>query len=103
MLSDQIKPILQKEAEFGFPGWVFGQRSYVLLPNGHILAVYNDPQAAGAGLAVVNTEQSTLTRLNTGLTSFDRLNVAEVDGKLTVVTVASSASKAQALVMLQVG
>lgn len=35
-------------AEFGFPPWLFGMHSYEVLAGGSaILAVYNDPSAAG--------------------------------------------------------
>lgn len=57
---------------------------------------------------MIDTAASTITPLNTGgYTSFGRLAVTgagltDPEGELTVVTVAGSATKAQAVVMLQV-
>lgn len=63
---------------------------------------------AGSQLGVIDTATSKLTPLDTGFTSYGRLAVtgtglADAEGDLTVVTVAGSASKAGAVVMLQVG
>jgi hypothetical protein len=32
--SGQVSPVLQLDAEFGGPAWVFGMRSYQILPDG---------------------------------------------------------------------
>jgi hypothetical protein len=62
---------------------------------------------AGTQLGVIDTTSSKLTALNTGYSSFGRLAVTgpglgDAEGDITVVTVAGSASKAGAVVMLQV-
>lgn len=61
----------------------------------------------GSQLGLIDTTTSQLTPLATGFTSFGRLAVtgpglADSQGELTVVTVAGSATKGQAVVMLQV-
>lgn len=61
----------------------------------------------GSQLGVIDTPTSQLTQLDTGFTAFGRLAVtgpglADAEGEITVVTVAGSASKAGAVVMLQV-
>jgi hypothetical protein len=62
----------------------------------------------GTQLGLIDTATSQLTPLATGYSSFGRLAVtgpglSDPQGGLTLVTVAGSASKAQAVVMLQVG
>jgi hypothetical protein len=57
---------------------------------------------AGSQLGVIDTTTSSLTRLNTGYSSYGKLAVLQSSDGLTVVTVAGSPSKAQALVKLQV-
>ncbi len=43
--------VLEKDADFGFPQWLFGNHSYELIGDSHILAVYKDPAVpGGAGL-----------------------------------------------------
>lgn len=66
-----------------------------------------NPFKTGSQLGVIDTSTSQLTPLDTGFTSFGRLAVtgaglSDAEGDLTVVTVAGSASKAGAVVMLQV-
>lgn len=56
---------------------------------------------------MIDTSSSKLTPLDTGYSSFGRLAVtgaglSDAEGDITVVTVAGSASKAGAVVMLQV-
>jgi hypothetical protein len=44
----QATPVLRKDAEFGFPPWLFGMHSYEVLAGGKaVLAVFDDPAAAG--------------------------------------------------------
>lgn len=40
LLGVQVKPLLNIEAEFAPPAWMFGGRSYQPLPGGAFLAVY---------------------------------------------------------------
>jgi hypothetical protein len=66
------------------------------------------PHPTGTQLGLIDTSTSQLTPLATGYSSFGRLAVtgpglADPKGSLTLVTVAGSASKAGAVVMLQVG
>jgi hypothetical protein len=57
---------------------------------------------AGSQLGVIDTVTSSLTRLSTGYSSYRKLAVLQSSDGLTVVTLAGSPSKAQALVKLQV-
>jgi len=61
----------------------------------------------GSQLGVIDTTTSQLTPLDTGYTSFSKLAVSgpgltDPQGDITLVTVAGSASKASAVVMLKV-
>jgi hypothetical protein len=58
--------------------------------------------AAGSQLGVIDTATSSLTRISTGYCSYGKLAVLQSSEGLTVVTVAGSPSKPQALVKLQV-
>jgi hypothetical protein len=63
---------------------------------------------AGTQLGVIDTTSSKLTALDTGYSSYGRLAVtgpglSDAEGDITLVTVGGSASKAGAVVMLQVG
>jgi hypothetical protein len=62
---------------------------------------------SGSQLGLIETSSSKLTPLATGFTSFGRLAVtgpglSDPQGEITVVTVAGSATKSSAVVMLQV-
>lgn len=95
-------------AEFGSPPWLFGLHSYEVIAGGAaILAVFSDPAAPGSQLGVIDIKSKSLTRLETGYTSFGRLAVVgegvhDADRDLTIVTIAGSASKASVVVQLQV-
>eukprot|EP00878_Enallax_costatus_P005601 GHUV01005874.1.p1 GENE.GHUV01005874.1~~GHUV01005874.1.p1 ORF type:complete len:700 (+),score=125.31 GHUV01005874.1:43-2142(+) len=104
----QPAALLPMSAEFGSPPWLFGCHSYQVVSGGTaVLAVFSDPSAAGSQLGVIDITSKALTWLDTGYTMFSRLavvgaGVESEDGDLTVVTIAGSASKASAVVQLQV-
>ncbi|KAF8061339.1 dapb3 [Scenedesmus sp. PABB004] len=102
--EEPAKALLPMAAEFGQPPWLVGQQSYQVIAGGAaVVAVFDDPAAAGSQLGVVDTAASALTVLDTGFTSFGRLCVAErPGGGLSVVTTAGSASAPQAVVQLTV-
>lgn len=57
---------------------------------------------AGSQLGVIDVKPQQLSRLETGFSSYSRLAVQQTSDSLVVVTAAGSASKAQAVVKLQV-
>ncbi|KAF6265687.1 Alpha/Beta hydrolase protein [Scenedesmus sp. NREL 46B-D3] len=101
--DSQPTALMPLSAEFGSPPWLFGMHSYEVLQGGAaVLAVFDEPAAAGSQLGVIDTATSSLTRLSTGYSSFGKLAVLQSSEGLTAVTVAGSPSTAQALVKLQV-
>eukprot|EP00882_Tetradesmus_deserticola_P021614 GHRQ01023397.1.p1 GENE.GHRQ01023397.1~~GHRQ01023397.1.p1 ORF type:complete len:507 (+),score=193.19 GHRQ01023397.1:451-1971(+) len=101
--DSQPAALMPMSAEFGSPPWLFGLHSYEVLQDGAaVLAVFDDPAAAGSQLGVIDTHTSSLTRLSTGYSSFGKLAVLQGNDSLTIVTVAGSPRSAQALVKLQV-
>ncbi|KAL6763133.1 Alpha/Beta hydrolase protein, partial [Haematococcus lacustris] len=80
---DQVESLCALEADFGWPQWLFGLRSYQQLDSQHILAAYNHPKEAGVSLGLINQVSHTVTPIHTGVTHF---------GSPTVVSVVSSPS-----------
>ncbi|KAL3136838.1 hypothetical protein ABBQ38_005546 [Trebouxia sp. C0009 RCD-2024] len=100
--SGQAEAVVTREAEFAGPAWMFGSRSYQVLPDGRLLVLYSDPLRAGGSLAVVDPASGSLTDLNTPFTSFGSLSVAQVGGKLLVATTGGSSRKPSAVALLEV-
>lgn len=51
--------VLEKEAEFGLPQWVFDLKTYVVLDNEHLICIYSENNVSQ--LAILNTVQGTLS------------------------------------------
>lgn len=100
--NGKSEALVTREAEFAGPGWMFGSRSYQVLPDGRLLVQYSDPAMAGGSLAVVDPALGTLTDLRTPFTSFGSLSVAQVNGKLLVATAGGSSQKPSAIALLEV-
>ena len=60
-----VRRVLPMAAEFCSPAWLFGQRPFVVLRSGRILALWNDPQQAGSTLALVDPATGAATQLAT--------------------------------------
>lgn len=43
--APQVEALVNMDAEFSGPGWMFGTRTYQALSDGSFLAIYNDPKA----------------------------------------------------------
>ena len=91
-------------AEFGVPCWRFGVSTYAIIAGGSaILAVYNDPKAAGSQLGVIDIEKSTLTPLKSDFTVFGKLSVVEGEaGDISVLTSAGSSGLPNQVTLLRV-
>ena len=74
----QVKAVVEREAEFAGPAWMFGNRSFQLLPDGRLLAKYSDPKAAGTQLSVIDPKTGSLTDLQTPYSSYSSLSVTQV-------------------------
>lgn len=73
-----------------------------MLSDGRLLAVYSDPQRAGANLALLDPRTNAVTDLHTPFTSFGRLAVREEEGgRTTVLTVGGLAWQPAAVVKLE--
>ncbi|DBB15202.1 TPA: hypothetical protein ACH3X3_004206 [Trebouxia sp. C0006] len=102
-VNGKAEAVVTREAEFAGPAWMFGSRSYQVLPDGRLLVEYSDPARAGGSLAVVDPALGTLTDLHTPFTSFGSLSVAQVGGNLLVATTGGSSQKPSAVALLEVG
>ncbi|KAL3158064.1 hypothetical protein ABBQ32_011673 [Trebouxia sp. C0010 RCD-2024] len=100
--NGQAEAVVTREAEFAGPAWMFGSRSYQVLPDARLLVLYSDPLRAGGSLAVVDPASGSLTDLRTPFTSFGSLSVAQVGGKLLVATTGGSSRKPSAVALLEV-
>jgi hypothetical protein len=92
------------QAEFGVPCWRFGVATYSIIGGGSaILAVYNDPKAAGSQLGVIDIAASELKPLKSNFTVFGKLSVVEGQGgDISVLTTAGSATLPNQVTLLRV-
>ncbi|PSC76207.1 dipeptidyl aminopeptidase acylaminoacyl peptidase [Micractinium conductrix] len=102
----EVQAVLPMAAEFAAPMWVFGQRPYLVLSTGHILAVYSDPKKAGSTLALIDPATRSTSELATPFTSFSgptlAVHEAPDGGALRVAAAAGSALQPAAVVLLEV-
>lgn len=96
----QVKALINIEAEFAPPAWMFGGRSYQMLPGGAILAAFSAPETAGMTLAVINPADSAVHKLDTPYASFGNISVKEVNGELMVATVGGSSQQPSEIALL---
>jgi hypothetical protein len=73
-----VAAVCAKDAEFGGPAWLFGSRSYALLPDGRLLVTYSDPSEASERLAVLDPADSSLTNVGTSYYQLGYLSVQQV-------------------------
>lgn len=98
----EVKPVLNLEAEFAGPAWMFGGRSHQPLPGGAILAVYSAPETAGSTLAVINPADGSVKELKTPYTSYGNICVQQVNGRLLVGLLGTSPLKPSEVALLDV-
>ncbi|KAK9833647.1 hypothetical protein WJX74_001712 [Apatococcus lobatus] len=96
-----IQPVIKKDAEFGYPPWIFGYHTYAELPDGRLLAVYNDPVETGSSMAVIDISSGSLTFVNNGYASQGNLSIVQVDDKLLVGIAGGSPTKPTEISLLE--
>ncbi|MBP0022080.1 MAG: S9 family peptidase [Cyanobacteria bacterium SBLK] len=72
-VEGKIECICEKEAEFGYPHWVFGEKPYTFLSENRILCTYS--QNGRKYLAKLNTESQELNTLDVPFTSIYSLTI----------------------------
>lgn len=98
----EVKAVLSMAAEFAAPMWRFGQRPFVVLSSGQLLAVFADPQKADATLALIDPATGAVTELSTPFTSVPSLAVHEgPSGQIKVATTARWTLQPSAVVLLE--
>ncbi|GLC60849.1 hypothetical protein PLESTB_001683100 [Pleodorina starrii] len=102
------EPVSPMEAEWGFPAWNLDRRSYQILDDGSVLAVFTDPRVAGQTLALLQPPTDSggawrLSRINAGMTSYGGAPAVRQAGggaSVTVAAVAASFTRGSAVVQL---
>jgi dipeptidyl aminopeptidase/acylaminoacyl peptidase len=72
-----VEAVVEMEAEFGLPQWVFDTRTYAILSDGRLLAGYS--QGGRSRLALIDPAGHQLMPLDLPLTSFGGLRASGVD------------------------
>ncbi|MGH9892386.1 MAG: S9 family peptidase, partial [bacterium] len=90
----RVEPLIEKQAEFGEPPWMFGQSSYALASAESLIAAYRG--AGRSHVAVVNTGTGEVEEITTPYTEISYLRV---DGG-RVVFLGSSPTEFPAIVAL---
>jgi len=85
-------PVLQREAEFGVPQWVFGMSTYGVAADGRLLSLYFD--GSTWRLAALEPGTGTLTPMSTPYTEMARLET----GKDFIAMLAASPAELPAVV-----
>ncbi|MBT3228940.1 MAG: S9 family peptidase [Candidatus Marinimicrobia bacterium] len=67
----QITCILESEAEFGLPQWVFGMSKYAVLNTGDLVAAYSD--LSGSHLLRIDVQEGTSIEIKTHYTHIDQV------------------------------
>eukprot|EP00208_Stichococcus_sp_RCC1054_P002843 CAMPEP_0206138646 /NCGR_PEP_ID=MMETSP1473-20131121/3468_1 /ASSEMBLY_ACC=CAM_ASM_001109 /TAXON_ID=1461547 /ORGANISM="Stichococcus sp, Strain RCC1054" /LENGTH=673 /DNA_ID=CAMNT_0053532135 /DNA_START=1045 /DNA_END=3066 /DNA_ORIENTATION=+ len=98
----KIEPLVNLEAEFAPPAWMFGGRSYQPLPGGAFLTAFSAPSTAGMTLAVIDPADGVVHELKTPYASYGALSVKEVGGRLLVATTGGSPLKPSEVALLEV-
>jgi dipeptidyl aminopeptidase/acylaminoacyl peptidase len=86
-------------AEFGYPAWVFGMRSFAFLDHGHLFCAYDSD--GFTHFAVLDPEGGDLEELDIGLDSMRGAHMS-VEGQKAVV-IAGSATTPAGVVLVDVG
>jgi dipeptidyl aminopeptidase/acylaminoacyl peptidase len=87
--SGERAPLLPMEAEFGYPAWTFGTRSFAFLDDGRIFCAYDS--GGFTHFAILDPEAGALEDLDLGLDSWGSPNVW-TEGTVAIV-VAGAATK----------
>jgi dipeptidyl aminopeptidase/acylaminoacyl peptidase len=94
-VDGEVQPLLEMEAEFGVPHWVFGQSTYDFLPDGRIACTYK--QHGFWRLAVLNPASAELTPVPTPFTQIGGLRTRGED----LVFVGASPTEPASVVRLE--
>ena len=86
-------------AEFGYPAWVFGMRSFAFLEHGHLFCAYDS--GGFTHFAVLDPDGGDLEELDIGLDSMRGAHMS-VEGQKAVV-IAGSATTPAGVVLVDVG
>lgn len=73
--TDGVAPLLEMEAEFGLPQWVFGMSTYGFASGSTIYCTYT--QDGVWKLGMLDIESGALSELDTPFTSFSQISVGE--------------------------
>ncbi|MGH8613467.1 MAG: prolyl oligopeptidase family serine peptidase, partial [Gammaproteobacteria bacterium] len=90
----RIEPLIEKQAEFGDPPWIFGQSSYALVSAERIIVAYRS--TGRSHLAAVNTGTGEVEQI---ATPYTEISYVRVDGG-RVVFLGSSPTEFPAIVAL---
>jgi dipeptidyl aminopeptidase/acylaminoacyl peptidase len=93
------RPLHPAEAEFGYPAWTFGARSFAFLGDGRIVCAYDCDGFTSFG--VLDPESGALVPLDLGLDALPGLPYVVAEGR-HVVLVAGSATTPSRLVRVDV-
>ncbi len=74
-IADRAEPLVEMEAEFGLPQWVFGLRTYAFESTGRIICTYS--QAGQNYLASLDLDTGALRRIATPYTTISQVSVAQ--------------------------
>lgn len=74
-IADRAEPLVEMEAEFGLPQWVFGLRTYAFESAGRIICTYC--QAGQNYLASLDLDTGVLRRIATPYTTISQVSVAQ--------------------------
>lgn len=89
-------PVAARDAEFSEPDWVFGQSSYVFLPDGSIVAHWSEEGLDSLG--VLRPGEKGFAPIDTGFTSWGSLHPVESG----VLAVAANAAEAPGVVEISI-
>ncbi len=67
----QSSCVLEMQAEFGLPQWVFGMSTYTVLNSGDLMATFSD--LSGSHLIRIDVSQSTFTEIETPFSHIDQV------------------------------
>ena len=69
--NSQVTCVLEKQAEFGLPQWVFGMSKYAVLNSGDLVAAYSD--LSGSKLVRIDVNQGIFKDISTPYTGIDQV------------------------------
>jgi dipeptidyl aminopeptidase/acylaminoacyl peptidase len=96
----RAKPVLQMEAEFGSPQWVFGFSQYVFLDEDLLAVILREK--GFEKLALLNLKASSLTHILPEFTSFSPPSLGYDQTQKRLIFIAGSADRASAIYTYQI-